>query len=95
MHRDFVEDTRYLSPDEEAVKNSMKDDLNKVLDTLKPNEARVLRLRYGLNGEKPMSLKEVGDICNLTKERIRQIEKHAIIRMQQPAKLERLEAYVA
>ncbi len=92
---DFVEDTRYLSPDEEAVKNSMKDDLNKVLDTLKPNEARVLRLRYGLNGEKPMSLKEVGDICNLTKERIRQIEKHAIIRMQQPAKLERLEAYVA
>ena len=50
---------------------------------------------HGLGGSTPMSLKEVGDACNLTKERIRQIEKHALVRMQHPARLARLEAYVA
>lgn len=92
---DFVEDTSYGSPDDEAINNSMRKDINGVLNTLKPNEAKVLRLRFGLNGDKPMSLKEVGDVCNLTKERIRQIEKRALVRMQHPARLSKLEAYVA
>jgi RNA polymerase primary sigma factor len=92
---DFIEDERYAAPEEAALNASMKNDINGVLETLKPNEAKVLRLRYGLDGDKPMSLKEVGDVCNLTKERIRQIEKHAIVRMQHPARLSKLEAYVA
>lgn len=92
---DFIEDTRFVGPDENAMNISMKEDIEIVLETLKPNEAKVLRLRYGLDGTKPMSLKEVGDVCNLTKERIRQIEKHAIVRMQQPSRISRLEAYVA
>ena len=92
---DFVEDSRYGSPDDEAINNSMRKDINGVLETLKPSEAKVLRLRFGLNGDKPMSLKEVGDVCNLTKERIRQIEKRALVRMQHPARLSKLEAYVA
>jgi len=92
---DFLEDTRYENPDDAVMKDLMHKDIDKVLETLKPNEAKVLRLRYGLNGTKPMSLKEVGDVCNLTKERIRQIEKHAIVRMQHPARMHRLEAYVA
>ncbi len=92
---DFVEDTRFASPDEQAVTAFMKQDIDDVLGTLRPNEAKVLRLRYGLDGSTPMSLKEVGDACNLTKERIRQIEKHALVRMQHPARMARLEAYVA
>lgn len=92
---DFVEDTRFAQPDVAAVEQFMKKDIDDVLNTLRPNEARVLRMRYGLNGSKPMSLKEVGDRCNLTKERIRQIEKHALVRMQHPRRMERLEAYVA
>lgn len=92
---DFVEDTSYGSPDDDVINNFMKKDINGVLNTLKPNEAKVLRLRFGLNGDKPMSLKEVGDVCNLTKERIRQIEKRALVRMQHPARLSKLEAYVA
>ena len=92
---DFIEDERYDNPDEEAISNAMKRDIGKVLNTLKPNEAKVLSLRYGLNGTRPMSLKEVGDTCNLTKERIRQIEKHAIVRMRHPRRMQRLEAYIA
>ena len=92
---DFVEDTRYAAPDEHAISTMMHEDINSVLSTLKPKEARVLRLRYGIDGTKPMSLKEVGDVCNLTKERIRQIEKNAIKRMQHPQRMRRLAAYVA
>lgn len=92
---DFVEDTRYATPYEEVLDKDMHNDIDETLDTLRPNEARVLRMRYGLSGYKPMSLKEVGDACNLTKERIRQIEKRAIVRMQHPRRMRKLEAYVA
>ena len=92
---DFLVDTTAPQPDEKVLSDAMSHDIEEMLSTLKPNEARVLRLRFGLNGAKPLSLKEVGDICNLTKERIRQIEKHAIIRMQHPTRSRRLEAYVA
>lgn len=92
---DFVEESRYGNPDEQVIYNSMKEDIDDVLDTLKPNEQQVIRMRYGLDGEKPKSLKEIGDICNLTKERIRQIEKHAIVRLQHPTRSRILESYVA
>ena len=92
---DFVEDENYKQPEEATITEAMKDDIDSVLETLKPNEAKVLRLRYGLSDGKPMSLKEVGEACSLTKERIRQIEKRALVRMQHPSRMSRLEAYVA
>lgn len=92
---DFFEDTTYIRPEERAIEESLHDEIDTVVNTLQPNEARVIRMRYGLNGAKPMSLKEVGETCNLTKERIRQIEKHAITRLQHPTRMRRLEAYVA
>ncbi len=92
---DFFEDSAYDRPEEKAIEKSMHEDIDNVIDTLRPNEARVIRMRYGLNGAKPMSLKEVGEECDLTKERIRQIEKHAIVRLQHPTRARRLEAYVA
>lgn len=92
---DFMVDDRYESPEDASVNNSMKGEIDGVLDTLRPNEARVLRMRYGLSGYNPMSLKEVGDACRLTKERIRQIEKHAIERMRMPVRKKRLDVYMA
>ena len=83
--------TQLTSTDQEA----MEKDIDNVLNSLRKNEADVIRMRFGLNGIKPMSLKEVGSVCNLTKERIRQIEKHAISRMQHPSRSKRLESYVA
>ena len=93
--QDFQEDTLYGRPDDSVMEDAMKNDIDKVLDTLRPNEAKVIRLRYGLNGAKPMSLKEVGDECDLTKERIRQIEKHALVRLQHPTRARRLQDYAA
>ncbi|MCH5289047.1 MAG: RNA polymerase sigma factor RpoD/SigA [Treponema sp.] len=92
---DLMEDSRYVSPYEEMLNKEMRRDIDETLDTLRPEEAHVLRMRFGLEGGKPMSLKEVGDTCNLTKERIRQIEKRAIVRMQHPRRMGKLEAYVA
>lgn len=92
---DFFEDDSYDRPEEQAIGQSLREEINNVVDSLRPNEARVIKMRYGLNGAKPMSLKEVGEECDLTKERIRQIEKHAIVRLQHPTRSRRLEAYVA
>lgn len=92
---DFFEDNSYERPEEKAINQSMHEEIDTVVNTLRPNEARVIRMRYGLNGTKPMSLKEVGEECALTKERIRQIEKHAIARLQHPTRSRRLESFVA
>ena len=92
---DFQEDTINKRPEEIAIEQSMAEEIDNVLETLRPNEANVIKMRYGLNGTKPMSLKEVGDACQLTKERIRQIEKHAIGRLQHPTRARRLSSFVA
>lgn len=92
---DFCEDEMYAKPEEIAVENAMKEDIDGVLKTLRPNEEKVIRMRYGLNGLEPMSLQEVGKECELTKERIRQIEKHALVRLQHPTRRRLLESYVA
>ncbi len=92
---DYFEDQTYDKPEEHTVEAALKDDVNSLLKTLKPNEQKVIRLRYGLNGYKPMSLQEIGQECNLTKERVRQIEKKAIFRLQNPSRIKRLEGYLA
>lgn len=92
---EFVEDSVSATPESSVMKEAFDKELDSVIATLKPNEATVLKMRYGIGVEKPMSLREVGEICNLTKERIRQIEKHALVRMQHPTRKSRLEAFVA
>lgn len=92
---DFIEDDRYAGPDEVMMGKEMRREIDETLSTLRPDEARVLRMRFGLGGGDPMSLKEIGDKCHLTKERIRQIEKGAIVRLQHPIRVRKLESYVA
>jgi RNA polymerase primary sigma factor len=92
---EFIEDEDYKAPDEAALENALQDDIETVLGTLNHKEADIIRFRFGLGENAPMSLKEVGDRFNLTKERIRQIEKKALKRLQHPARKRLLESYVA
>ncbi|MDR0401189.1 MAG: sigma-70 family RNA polymerase sigma factor [Treponema sp.] len=92
---DFIEDERHEAPEQYAMDLALKEDIENVLDTLNQKEAAVIRFRYGLGDCAPLSLKELGDRFNLTKERIRQIEKKAIKRLQHPVRRRVLKSYVA
>jgi RNA polymerase primary sigma factor len=92
---DFIEADQYQAPDALALESALQDDIEMVLDTLDKKEAEVIRFRYGLGNKAPLSLKEIGDRFDLTKERIRQIEKKALKRLRHPARLKVLENYVA
>jgi RNA polymerase primary sigma factor len=92
---DFIEDESYIAPDEQALRSALQDDIELVLQTLNPKEAAIIRYRFGLGNNVPMSLKEIGNRFNLTKERIRQIEKKALKRLQHPSRQQLLESYVA
>ncbi|MDR2246101.1 MAG: RNA polymerase sigma factor RpoD/SigA [Treponema sp.] len=92
---DFIEDQDYKSPDECAMDAVMHSDIEAVLDTLNQKEAEIIRFRFGLGKRTPLSLREIGDRFNLTKERIRQIEKKALKRLQHPSRKRLLESYVA
>ena len=92
---DFIESEGYSSPEDEVLDKSLKADINTILKTLTPKEAEIIEYRFGLNGRSPLSLKDIGDRYNLTKERIRQIEKKALKRLQHPKRSALLESYVA
>ena len=83
------------TPEQMAISYALKNDVDTALRSLKPKAERVLRMRYGFNGLKPMSLKEIGEECGLTKERIRQIEKTAVQTLKTPSRRRQLEAYIA
>jgi RNA polymerase primary sigma factor len=91
---DFVEDRGYKAPHEVVVDKALRDEINQVLQTLSQKEADIIQYRFGLNGRRPMSLKEIGGRYKLTKERIRQIEKKALKRLQHPSRSSPLRAYM-
>jgi len=92
---DFIEDGGYKDPESQAMEKSLKEEINDILDTLTDKESEIIQYRFGLNGRSPLSLKDIGDRYNLTKERIRQIEKKAIKRLQHPSRSQYLEAFIA
>ena len=90
---DFIEDKNVPQPEDAAVNESLRTEVRKLLEKLPEKEAAILKQRYGLGGEKPKSLKEIGDLFHLTKERIRQIEKRAILRLKAMPMTQELQAY--
>jgi len=95
MLGDFIEDEGYRQPEDQVIEKSLKEDINSVLKTLTEKESEIIQFRFGLNGRSPLSLKEIGDRYHLTKERIRQIEKKALKRLQHPSRMQVLSSYTA
>ena len=89
---DFIEDSDADDPRDIAAKNSLKENITKVLNELDPREREIVILRFGLNGEEPQTLEEVGLKFHVTRERIRQLEAKAIKRMRHPELLKMLES---
>jgi len=92
---DIVVDNRYEAPEQAVLKKSLEHDIEQLLGTLGSKEAEIIRLHFGLGKQAPMSLQEIGERFNLTKERIRQIEAKALSRLRHISRKAKLAAYVA
>ena len=91
---DFITDEKYDTPEKEVEKQALHEAINKVLNTLTEKEKQIIEYRYGLNGNKSMSLKQIGEKYDLTKERIRQIEKKALVRLRHSSRSDKLRAFI-
>lgn len=90
---DFVEDNKMLNPYELTNRALLREQLDKVLNSLNKREEQVLRYRYGLDDGSPKTLEEVGRIFQVTRERIRQIEVKALRKLRHPSRRKKLEDF--
>ncbi|MFN0315514.1 MAG: RNA polymerase sigma factor RpoD [Burkholderiales bacterium] len=91
---DFIEDQNTLAPVDAAVYSSLREATKEVLDTLTPREAKVLRMRFGIEMNTDHTLEEVGKQFDVTRERIRQIEAKALRKLRHPSRSERLRSFL-
>lgn len=89
---DFVEDSE-KGPEDQVMNESMKENVRSLLSVLNDKERRIIELRYGFDGSKPLSLKDIGTQYNLTKERIRQIEKRVLEKLKVAAEQKEIDSY--
>lgn len=78
---DLIGDENSINPFENLQSKNVVNDLNALIDDLDPREAEIIRLRFGLNGDKPLTLEEVGEMFDITRERVRQLQNMALTRM--------------
>jgi RNA polymerase primary sigma factor len=91
---DFIEDNATLAPLDAALHASMRNVIKEVLDSLTPREAKVLRMRYGVEMSNDHTLEEVGKQFDVTRERIRQIEAKAMSKLRQPSRSDKLKTFL-
>ncbi|VCU71249.1 RNA polymerase sigma factor RpoD [Pigmentiphaga humi] len=91
---DFIEDTATLAPSDAALHGSMRNVVKEVLDSLTPREAKVLRMRFGIEMSTDQTLEEVGKQFDVTRERIRQIEAKALRKLRHPSRADKLKSFL-
>ena len=92
---DFIEDQNTVAPMEAALQDSMRDVVKEVLDSLTPREAKVLRMRFGVEMATDHTLEEVGKQFDVTRERIRQIEAKALRKLRHPSRSDKLKSFLS
>ena len=91
---DFIEDERAVSPMDESSDRELAEITRTLLSTLQPREEKILRLRFGMDGQPAETLEKIGKIFNVSKERIRQIEKKALRKLKNPNRQPRLKTFI-
>jgi RNA polymerase primary sigma factor len=91
---DLVDDSKYDLPEQRAIEENLKEIIEEVMQKLKPIEQDLISRHFGLNGKRPLTLKEIGERYNLTKERIRQIEHTALDKLRYPMRKRRIMDFV-
>ncbi|HEX7356482.1 MAG TPA: RNA polymerase sigma factor RpoD/SigA [Ignavibacteriaceae bacterium] len=91
---DVIQSDELPSPDDELISESLKTEVKSVLAILPEREAEVIKLYFGLDGENPLTLEEIGDKFNLTRERVRQIKEKAIRRLRHNSRSNILKSYL-
>ncbi|NOZ30159.1 MAG: RNA polymerase sigma factor RpoD [Chloroflexi bacterium] len=91
---DFIEDEEAVSPSDEASRRVLREAIDEILESLSPREVRILQMRFGLVDGCTHTLEEVGRKFGVTRERIRQIEAHALSRLRHPSRSRRLRDYL-
>ncbi|MFW6172137.1 MAG: RNA polymerase sigma factor RpoD [Elusimicrobiota bacterium] len=91
---DFIEDKEGPTPDNVTMQSLRRKEIDKVLSTLKDREAKIIKLRFGLEGGYPRTLEEVGKIFGVTRERVRQIEAKALRKLKHPSRSKYLREYL-
>ena len=91
---DIIENDELPSPDNTLISESLKSEIERALSTLSEREAEVIKLYYGLNKEHSLTLEEIGDRFNLTRERVRQIKEKAIRRLRHASRSKNLKTYL-
>ena len=82
------------TPDKELLRDSLRTEINRTISTLPPREADIIKLYFGLESKHPMTLEEIGEKFDLTRERVRQIKEKALRRLKNQAKCKNLKAYL-
>ncbi len=91
---DFIEDTTHTAPVEAALQAGLRDVVKDILDSLTPREAKVLRMRFGIEMSTDHTLEEVGKQFDVTRERIRQIEAKALRKLKHPSRSDKLRSFI-
>lgn len=87
-------ESKTIKVEDEVINHTLKDSLQTLIQELDEREANILKMRYGLDGENPMTLEEVGNILNISRERVRQIESRALSKLRKKAVKKRLQDYL-
>ena len=91
---DYVEDKSYRSPEVQTKNNALKGSVDELLSTLPEREKKIISCRFGINGETPRTLEQLGEIMGYSKERIRQLEDSALSKIREKKELQHFRDFI-